>query len=125
MKCKYLREIPEIMKLRSTDICKAQKTRFREKSDRMIKGKVAQYNLSWMRDYKCLGGVGIFSVEKWIGEILNVNRACDGMTVTKVLRYYYFSASVYLPHCCLDDSNGIISVITLRVKYMAILIWSF
>ena len=105
MKGKYLGEIPEILKLRSTDICKAQGTRYRGKSDRMIKGKVVQFILFWMGDYKCLGGVGIFLTEKWIGKIINVTRVSDRMTVMTVLRCYYFSVSVYLPHCGLDDSK--------------------
>lgn len=29
----------------------------------MMKGKVAQYNLFWIGDYKGLGGVGIFLPE--------------------------------------------------------------
>ena len=67
-------EVVEILVRRKTDICCAQKTRWKGRSARLISGKGFKFKCSWIRDNDGFGGVAILIASKWIQNVISVNR---------------------------------------------------
>ena len=67
-------EVVETLERRKIDICCVQETRWRGGSARMITGKENRYKFFWIGDASGFGGVGVLVVEKWIENVLDIDR---------------------------------------------------
>ena len=67
-------EIIEMLTRRKIDICCAQETRWRGGSARMVKGKDSRYKFLWCGNQSGFGGVGILIAEKYVENVISVER---------------------------------------------------
>ena len=78
-------EVVETMSRRNVDACYIQEVRWRGASTRMIQGKDSQYKMFWVGTEDGTGGVGILVAERWIENVIDVNRVNDRIMLVKLL----------------------------------------
>ena len=88
-------------------ICCMQETRWRGHSTRLISCKNSVYKLFWIGKTIGTGGVGIFLAERWVENVVNMNRVNDRIIVVKILvgKIVICVVSAYATQRSLSDSE--------------------
>ena len=98
-------EVVETISRRGFDLCCLQETRWRGGSARVIVGKDSKYKFFWLGNEQGTGGVGFLLAEKWVENVLEINRVSDRVCVIKINVGVSILTvvSVYAPQSGLDE----------------------
>ena len=82
---KRANEVAETLSRRRADFACLQETRYKGKSNRWITGKCSRFKLFWHGNENSTGGVGIMVLEKWVEQIIAVDKVSSRIVALKVL----------------------------------------
>ena len=78
-------EVIEALHRRRVDVCCVQEARWKGGSARMLGATGRRYKFFWQGCNEGTAGVGVLVAEKWIGQVLSVNRVNERMLVVRMI----------------------------------------
>ena len=100
-------EVVETVSRRNVDICCIQEVRWRGAGTKFISGKDCKYKFFWVGNTQGTAGVGIFLAEKFVENVIHVERVNDRLMLIKLLlsQTIVTVVSAYAPQQGLSDSE--------------------
>jgi len=93
-------EVEEALSARKVDVTCIQETRWKGSGCKFYGTKGKRHKLFWVGGEERLDGVGIFIVQKWVDNVVSVERHSKGVLILKVVLNSGLLniLTVYVPH---------------------------